>query len=225
MGRAVAISTFLALAAAAALPSGAGAAERACDGGYSYAGYQGSAAVYGVSARITILREPVVVSGHVAAWIGIGGPGLGPGGSDEWLEVGVAALPDGTMESYYEYVSPRQPTPKYVTVGAVDIGAALTVSIVELAVHRNAWRVSLDGKHVSPVLVLPGSHGAWGATATGEAWDGGMPACNSFSFGFAKLVTMTKLGGHWHPFALSARLESRGYRVAPRASGFTSSSD
>ena len=39
-------------------------------------------------------RRPNVLHGHVAAWVGVGGAGLGPGSTDEWLQVGISARPE-----------------------------------------------------------------------------------------------------------------------------------
>ena len=73
---------------------------------YSYAGLLASSARYGVSAAISLLGSPTVRGGHVAAWVGVGGTGMGPGGTDEWLQVGLASFdrPDGRL--YYELALP-----------------------------------------------------------------------------------------------------------------------
>jgi hypothetical protein len=61
--------------------------------------------------------------------------------------------------------------------------------------------VLLDGKPVSPVIVLPGSHGSQRPIATAESWDGGVIGCNRFSYRFTGLAAATRLGGRWgaHP--------------------------
>ena len=43
-----------------------------------------------------MLDTPAVAgsSSHVAGWVGVGGPGLGPHGEDEWLQVGLATFGD-----------------------------------------------------------------------------------------------------------------------------------
>src|SRR5436190_19675677 len=63
--------------------------------GYAYAGLQLGTPGYGIGAALTSLAPPVVESGHVAGWVGIGGPGEGPGGTDEWLQVGLNATRQG----------------------------------------------------------------------------------------------------------------------------------
>src|SRR5262245_13082062 len=76
--RVIAVAVLVFSLAGAASAGGAGIT---CARGYSYAGYQSSTVAYGISARITVLQPPRVSAGHVAAWIGVGGPGLGRGGS------------------------------------------------------------------------------------------------------------------------------------------------
>ena len=66
----------------------------------------GRSGVRGVSARIAPLRAPNVAGGHVAAWVGIGGEGLGPGGATEWIQAGLSAFADGRIELYYEVTLP-----------------------------------------------------------------------------------------------------------------------
>src|SRR5215475_11593737 len=94
---------------AAATISPAVAAERQCgssmpaaDGHYGYAGHEANAVAAGVRATITPLVEPQLVTGHVAAWVGIGGPRNGPNGSDEWLQAGIASV-DGSLFVYAEF--------------------------------------------------------------------------------------------------------------------------
>jgi hypothetical protein len=58
--------------------------------------------VSGARATLPVVRKPDVRDGHVGGWIGIGGPGLRPGGSDQWLQAGYSAFPDGTLQMYYE---------------------------------------------------------------------------------------------------------------------------
>src|SRR5438046_10937 len=69
---------------------------------YTYAGVMSPSAVGGVAAtvRVDFVR---VHGGHVAAWVGVGGPGLGPHGIDEWIQVGVDTIAgtNGT-KVYYE---------------------------------------------------------------------------------------------------------------------------
>ena len=52
-------------------------ADVAGNGGYTYAGYQAADRGHGVRATITATRALEATSGHVAGWVGVGGPGQG----------------------------------------------------------------------------------------------------------------------------------------------------
>ena len=81
--------------------------------GYTYAGVFGTDRAAGVGATLTALSPPEVVGGHVAAWVGVGGQGEGPNGSDEWIQVGLSAFPGtGASSLYYEVARPGA-TPSY----------------------------------------------------------------------------------------------------------------
>ena len=76
----------------------ASAGSRACgldvtaNGGYAYAGHQSTRRGHGVRATLSTVRTPEVAAGHVAGWVGLGGPGQGPNGSDMWIQVGIASM-------------------------------------------------------------------------------------------------------------------------------------
>ena len=79
------VAAVLALALAAVPAAMSGTPPAACSKrAYTYAGFAGAARSHGVSATITQLAPPEVANGHVGAWVGVGGPGEGAGGSDEW---------------------------------------------------------------------------------------------------------------------------------------------
>src|SRR3954467_11841691 len=86
-----------AIVACAAAPS----AHAACWPGYSYTGVQSSYRGFGVSASLTLKARSRVTAGHVAAWVGVGGAGLGPAGSDEWVQAGIARDAGGIDTLYY----------------------------------------------------------------------------------------------------------------------------
>jgi hypothetical protein len=205
---------------AAAAPSSGTHATVCGYSGYSYAGFESPSTAFGVSAHLTALAAPEVVNGHVAAWVGVGGTGMGPHGEDEWVQVGYAGYPDGHSELYYEYATPGMAVPQYVSLGDVTPGESHDVGVHERLSQPGAWRVFVDGHAVSDPIVLPGSDGAWRPIATSETWDGGTRNCNRFSYGFNTLAIATKLTGGWQPFALSRPIEDPGYRVTPRISGF-----
>ena len=116
----------VAFAAAACLLVAAPYARAACgQNGYSYAGIQGLGSVHGVAASLTPLQTPSVQSGHVAAWVGVGGTGFGPGQTDEWIEAGLSALGGGAG----------------LLVGAAELaelpaGASYSVVVAESALAR-----------------------------------------------------------------------------------------
>ena len=81
----------------------AGARGQACAGpGYTYAGVAGDVTASGVAATVTMLSPPQVRTGHVGAWVGVGGRGLGANGTDAWIQTGLSAFADGRTEVYYE---------------------------------------------------------------------------------------------------------------------------
>src|SRR5256885_4168826 len=63
-------------------------------GGYSYAGIASSSHAYGIGATVTPLAGFNVLSGHVAGWVGVGGPRQGPNRSDEWPQGGFSRVPE-----------------------------------------------------------------------------------------------------------------------------------
>jgi hypothetical protein len=208
----------VAAACAFAVPSWAAAA---CGwSGYSYAGVRAATPAHGISARLTAVKNPTVQNGHVAAWVGIGGAGLGPGGSNEWLQVGLSAFPGGASELYYEVAQPGG-APKYVKLrDTVAPGTSHQVAVLEVRGRPDVWRVWFDGSAASQELYLPGSHGAWAPTATTETWDGGVPSCNTYNYRFDGVKLATLAGGSWQPLKGGRRLQDPGYRVLANASGF-----
>src|SRR5262245_6223138 len=100
------------LAAVAALcsavcTSSANALARGCGpAGYGYAGVLSTTATSGVAATVRALARPSESGGHVAAWVGVGGYGMGPGGRDEWMHVGITATPGTSQRVYVEWKQP-----------------------------------------------------------------------------------------------------------------------
>ena len=194
----------------------------ACAPGYSYAGVESPTGAYGVSARLKALTAPVVATGHVAAWVGVGGPGLGPGGSDEWLQAGIARDAGGDPVVYYEYKRPNDEEATSITVAGTRPGQSHTFVVYERAAHRDTWRVLVDGVKVGAPVGLPGSHGTFQPIATAESWDGGVAGtCNGFRFDFSNLAVRSGYEGTWRAFALSRVLRAPQYALALRASGLS----
>ena len=95
---------LLATAVVAALAlAGSVATASACGkNGYSYAGLGAPTYGSGISAVITAMGPFSIPNGHVAGWVGVGGPGLGPNGTDEWLQIGLSGFPGLYSDIYYE---------------------------------------------------------------------------------------------------------------------------
>jgi hypothetical protein len=215
MKRFLLLAAVAALAAACSLanPQRGNAAASCATSSYSYAGVSSINARYGVSARISAARQPNVRKGHVAAWVGVGGAGLGPGSSDEWLQVGISAKPNQQPALYYEVALPHQ-APRYVMLkGHLPIGKTYDVSVLESRKHPGMWRVWVNGSRMTHGIYLPGSHGAWRPIATAESWNGdALGTCNTFAFRFQQIRVATKPGGDWKP--IDGRvLADAGYRV------------
>jgi hypothetical protein len=205
------------VAAATTLLTGwsAGSSRYAASGGcgtsagYSYAGFQHAYPAPGIRATITTLSRPEVESGHVAAWVGIGGRGLGAGGTDAWIQIGVSSFSDGPSELFYE-VNSAGAGVRYTPLG-VPAGVRYRVAVRELAARRGWWQAWLDGNPVSPAIHLPGSSGRWRPIATAETWDGGRRVCNRFAYRFAAVAVGTR--SSWSGFVVGHRFQDPGYRA------------
>jgi hypothetical protein len=160
--------------------------------------------------------RPTVADGHVAAWVGIGGPDAGPNGADQWLQVGLSAAPGSSGELYYEVARPGAP-PRYVAVQtAVRPGERHLVAVREMAARPNWWRVWIDGRAVSQPIFLPPSGRARRPLATAETWDAGGRVCNRFDYAFDRVQVAGGRGGAWRRFVDDVRFEDPGYRVLDR---------
>jgi hypothetical protein len=207
-------------ACAAAVPAIAPARTQAGCGstGYAYAGLAASRHTFGVSATLVPLRTPDVRSGHIGAWVGVGGVGAGPGGKDEWIQVGFSGFPgSATFNLYYEVAVPNQ-APQYTEVESdLPVGTRRKVAVVEVRGRPDWWRVIVDGRAVGAPVRLPGSHGAWSPTATTESWGGGTFVCNRFSFRFQGLSVATAPERAWTGLRSAYAFQDHGYRVIRRA--------
>jgi hypothetical protein len=225
-------SLKLALVAAlctAVAPVAAGAAHngatKSCWSGYSYNGVRSPTRAYGVSAHLTLSSRSVVDLGHVAAWVGVGGAGLGPGGSDEWVQAGIAHDAGGRDVLYYEYKRPGDKEATYVPLQLANPGQSHSIVVYERPGQRSSWSVMVDGVNVSGAISLPRSHGRFQPVATAENWDGGVAGtCNHYGYGFSGLAVRSQYGRSWQAFDLSRVLTDPAYRMALRPSGFSASS-
>src|SRR6476469_2514944 len=170
------IRLLLVTAAVATVALGGAARAFACGNstGYSYAGIGAPTRCFGISALITPLDAFDVLNGHVAAWVGVGGPGQGPNGTNEWIQIGYSGYPWVTgSDIYYEVAQPgRFPTYHQVSAG-LSVGTLTKVTVLEIHGRANWWRVWVNHKPVSPAIHLPASHGRWSPIATAERWAGG----------------------------------------------------
>ena len=207
-----------ALAAALALVSisfaAPGRAQAACgSSGYAYAGLGASHRAYGVATWLQSVATPEVLSGHVAGWVGVGGPGAGPSGTDEWIQVGFSAFPGGSTSLYYEVALPHQ-APQYHEVAAgLPAGSTRKVAVVELRTRRSWWSVVVDDHAVGDPVYLRGSHGAWRPLATTETWGAGSFVCNRFSYRFGSVSVATRPGGGWQRLRSHYTFQNHGYRI------------
>ena len=191
--------------------AGGAARANACgnSSGYSYAGLASPNNAYGISALISPLDAFDILNGHVAGWVGVGGPGQGPGGSNEWLQIGLSGFPgiDGS-DIYYEVALPgRYPTYHQVAAN-LPVGTVAKVTVLEMHNRPDWWRVWLNHRAVSPAIHLPQSHSRWSPIATAESWtSAGAPSCNGFAYRFDDIKVAQQAGGSWR--ALSNALQIR----------------
>jgi hypothetical protein len=197
-------------------------AALACAGGpYVYAGVAGSARVAGVGAALTAAPEGFSVqSGHVAGWVGVGGPGQGPRGTDEWLQVGFSAFPSWNgNDLYYEVARPGS-APTYSLIrSAVASGTRVRVSVLEMRARKNWWRVWVNGSPASKPIHLPASHRRWGPVVTAESWDAGNTGCNAFAYRFGAIRVALTPGGTWVPLRRTQPIDSRSTFVVRGSNG------
>ena len=205
----VSVSTGFATAAHASCPQ------------YAYAGLQSPAAVNGIEAVVAALATPAVAWGHVGGWIGVGGPGQGPNGTNAWLQVGLSSFADdSTSRIYYEIALPGKAKPRYAELDThVAVGTSHQLAISELPSAPGWWRVLVDNRPVTVAVHIAGSHGRWKAQAFGESWNGGQAVCNASDYSFASLRVAE--AGTWTPLVGAQLVQAQAYRITRLAnSGF-----
>jgi hypothetical protein len=186
--------------------------------GYGYAGHRAALGAHGVRATVSPLGRPRVENGHVAGWVGVGGRGEGPGGSDQWLQVGVASLPGAPLLLYVEVARSGRPPQFRLLDRSVRAGSGHVLAVREIGARRNWWRAWVDGRPVTKPVHLPGSSGSVRPVAVAESWDGGTEACNSFRFRFDDVALAGAGDGTWRPFVPGYRFQDAGFglrRVTP----------
>jgi hypothetical protein len=215
IGLALLAATLAGGSRASAGPSAACSSATYGSSGYGYAGFQANRRGHGVRGAVTALAENSVLDGHVAAWVGVGGPGKGPNGVDEWLQVGLASFAGSPRNLYYEVTRPGAAPVFHLVEANVPQGALRRVAVLEMSSRPGTWRVWVDGKPVSEPIDLPGSTRRWEPVATAEAWDGGTGVCNRFAFRFERVEVAAGPGGSWRRFVGGFRFQDAGYRISP----------
>jgi hypothetical protein len=185
-------------------------------GGYSYAGFASPSHAYGIGATVTPLAGFSVLSGHVAGWVGVGGPGQGVNGTDEWLQVGFSGFPALTgNDLYYELQLPGRAPTYHQLAANLPMGKAARIAVLEMHKRPNVWRVWLNGPAASGPNYLAGSHGRWSPIATAESWDGGTAgACNGFLYRFHRVSIAHVPGGGWQQLTGGYQISSSTTRIA-----------
>jgi hypothetical protein len=193
--------------------------------GYAYAGHQATNIAHGVRATITPAATANVASGHVAGWVGVGGPGQGANGQTLWLQVGVASMSQTPTMVYAEITRGGQDPVFVPLLQDVQVGESHKVAVLEMLGRPNWWRVWLDGEPVTEPILLENSTKRWRPIATAESWTGGREVCNRFAFRFDEVGVASSTGGSWRPFAPGFKFLDHGFAVkrlsapplAPRA--------
>ena len=186
-------------------------AALACARGYTYAGLYSASRASGVAATLTMLEPPSIASGHVAGWVGVGGPGLGAHGEDEWLQVGLATFGDSSDgRLYYELARPGA-APRYTELASgIRPGERLRVAVLELPFARDSWIVISPAGIAGP-FHLPRSHGAWQPIATAESY-AETTRCNRHAYSFGGLQLAYADGG-WRTMRRASELQDPGWRL------------
>ena len=223
MRRFLLLATFVALALGAGT-AGPGSDEAQANGqqcgagangsqGYAYAGHQATKVAHGVRATIASTVQANVVAGHVAGWIGVGGPGQGAGGETVWLQVGIASMPDTPTMVYAEITRDGQDPVFVPLLQGIAVGESHRVAVLEMAGRPNYWRVWLDGAAVTEPILLANSTNRWRPIATAESWNGNRAVCNRFGFRFDGVGVASSNGGSWRAFRPGAQFLDRGFAV------------
>jgi hypothetical protein len=216
LSRTIWILTMLCLVFLVASPAEGGQSNSSACGAkeFSYAGLQSENKAHGVSATIAPLDFPTVSDGHVGGWIGVGGVDEGPGGTAEWLQVGLASFaPENSIRLYYEVTIAGKDPRYYELDPTVQPGDKHKLAVLEMQKHNNWWRVWVDGQPVTKPIHLPGSHGTWYPQALAENWNGGTGTCNTYAYKFSDVRLAKTNGGVWQSLKRRSLYEDAGYQV------------
>ncbi len=210
---ALGLAAYLGESSSATASATSGCVSDADGNGYTYAGHQASVAGHGVRATITPGRSLSVASGHVAGWVGVGGPGQGANGEDAWLQVGIASV-EGTAPYLYAEVVRNGRQPQLMLLDQnLRTGVSRRVAVLEMSTQPGSWRVWVDGRPATKPIHIRGSSGRWAPIATAESWNGGESDCNRFAFRFERVSVSYGGGGSWRPFVSGYRFLDQGHKL------------
>jgi hypothetical protein len=195
-------------------------AALACPKGYSYAGLYSPSRASGIAATISLLDTPVAFgqTSHVAGWVGVGGPGLGPNGADEWLQAGVATFGGSGGRLYYELARPGAPPQYQELASGIVPGIKVRVAVMELPYARDQWIV-VSPAGMSGPFYLPRSHRAWAPVATAESY-AETHRCNRYAYRFDGLQ-LARGDGTWRTMQRAETLQDRGWRLRRTGAAFS----
>ena len=174
-------------------------AAAGCKQSYAYAGVQDAKVHHGIRATIDPLMPPDTSGGFVASWVGVGGPGLGPDGTDEWLQAGFAKFQSGPMQVYYEVTRPGQLPAYHAVRDAVSEDQPHRIAVLATNGDPNSWQVWLDDEPVSPPIELKASAGRFRPQVQAETNNSDGTRCNAYAWRFTKIEVAQKAGGSWGP--------------------------
>ncbi|MBA2297496.1 MAG: hypothetical protein H0W14_05605 [Actinobacteria bacterium] len=210
---ALGLAAFLGESSSATASATGGCVSDADGNGYTYAGHQANVAGHGIRATITPSRSLSVAAGHVAGWVGVGGPGQGANGEDAWIQVGIASVEGTAPYLYAEFVRGGRQPQLILLDENLRTGVSRRLAVLETSAQPGSWRVWVDGRPVTKPIRLRGSSGRWAPIATAESWNGGGSGCNMFAFRFERVSVSFGGGGSWRPFVSGHRFLDNGHKL------------
>jgi hypothetical protein len=187
---------------------------------YRYAGVASKSAVGGIAATLEVSDAPTVRDGH-AAWVGVGGPGRGPDGVDEWIQIGLSGFAGEAGSNVYYEVKRGNYSAYTAVASGIAVRERHRFAVLESRPRPGWWRVWVDGAPASPPVFLPGSHGSWPAQAVAESWVTNSTMCNAFAFGFTDLAVRRPDSGPQIPLTAPARFTDGSIDLSGARTGFT----
>lgn len=210
-----------ALCVAFAMPADADQGTAACwpPFNFRYVSWESVKPWHGIAATITELEQPEIASGHLAAWVTVGGEGEESDGTGSWVQIGVwnrggvAAMwairkADGYQTDTTGNVSGGVGDDIYVEtisrdhyslrrIGAVQVGQPIRVAVLEMASRPGWWRAWLNGRPVSsPIYLTLTFTSPQPMDAAAEDYND-VPGhgCNHFAYRFSGIAVASRRGG------------------------------